>query len=484
MSTVIQEFLKKQGTVRVGVIGDAMVDEYFQVSVKRMSPEFPIPVMLSEDERPCQILPGGAANVAYQFKHFDADVRLCSLVDLFAKTCFESYDIDTSLCFDMQKINNRDYNDNYHSQNTMTYGMVPRKKRIYDGDFPTYRWDVERPNYGLADFNLKSCIKALYDQYILHDPKFDVLIFSDYDKGMFGNSPWCVERIKSIPTIVDPKGNDLEKWKGCTVFKPNDKEAEMLSGIPASNWLGQCKYFIERIRCDSVIITQGGNGVVGIAGGQSFQYRPAQKNLHPESVVGAGDCFMAFLAMALGHGFNVQDAAEIAYEAGALYVTRKHNSPITPYELHKKVSPTTAKFIEPEKLKNFKNVVFANGCFDLLHRGHIETLKFAAEQGDYLVVALNSDDSVKRLKGPERPVVSLCERMQLMASLDFVDFVVAFEEDTPDEIINQIAPDVIVKGGDYEETEVVGADRAKIVIAPTVEGLSTTGILAKTKSPV
>ncbi len=476
MSLAIQEFLKKQDKVRVGVIGDAMVDEYFQVSVKRMSPEFPIPVMLSEDERPYKVLPGGAANVAYQFKHFNADVRLCSLVDLYAKSYFEQHGINTSLCYDMREA------VQIHGG---TGGLVPRKKRIYDGDFPTYRWDVEKPHYGLSSSDLSSCVKTLYSRYERHTMNFDVLIFSDYDKGMFCRdyphfaAPWHQQMDGSIPTIVDPKGKDLGKWKGCTVFKPNDKEAESLSGISSLDWEGQCRYFIAEIGCYSVVITQGGNGVVGMVGTDSFHYRPPKKNLHPESVVGAGDCFMAFLAMAIGQGFSIQDAAEIAYEAGALYVTRKHNTPITPYELQRRINPTAAKYMEPEKLRDFKNVVFANGCFDLLHRGHIETLKFAAEQGDYLVVALNSDESVKRLKGPERPVTSLCERMQLMASFDFVDFVVSFDEDTPDKLIDQIAPAVIVKGGDYKPEEVVGADRARVVIAPTVEGLSTTNILAK-----
>lgn len=478
MSTAIERFLKKQNKIRIGVVGDAMIDEYFHVSVKRMSPEFPIPVMLSEEEGPYKVMPGGAANVAYQFRHFDVDAQLCSLIDYSAKSIFEMHGLGVSLCHNME-----DLTPTHLKDAKITWGRlarIPRKKRIYDRDFPTYRWDVEKFNHGLMPDELSSCINALRQGYKSYSSKFDALVFSDYGKGLFHDSEeisWIDFVGNEIPTLVDPKDGNLEKWKGCTVFKPNAKEAEELSG--ETKWQDQCKYFKEKINCDSVVITQGGEGVVGQIGSDVFQYRPSRNNMYPESVIGAGDCFMAFMAMAVGHGFNIREAAEIAYEAGAVYVTKKHNEPVTPYQLHKQVDPIQAKFIEPAKLSKLNGVVFANGCFDILHRGHLETLKYAAEQGEYLVVALNSDSSVSRLKGPERPINPLLERMNLMASLDFVDFVVSFEEDTPSEIIDQICPDVIVKASDYKPEDVVGSDRARIVIAPLVEGLSTTIILEK-----
>ena len=468
----IEEFLNKDShvRVRVGVIGDAMVDEYYQVSVKRLSPEFPIPVMLSGSEAPTAAKPGGAANVAYQFKHFNSSVYLCSLVDTYSRTVFIESGLDTNLCVEMSE------------------GRVPRKKRLYDGNFPTYRWDVERPQYGLSTSCLQEYDLALHKNTEIGFAKHgdvigavDVIIMSDYDKGVFKHNVWQDNLDGDIPTIVDPKGEDIDKWRGCTVFKPNSVEAAQLSG--GTQWQFQCKYFIDRLHCGAVVITQGGKGVVGCVGkpcaANMFEYRPAKENLRPESVIGAGDCFMAFLAMAIGHGFSVQEAAEIAYEAGAVYVTQKHNRPITPYQMRKKMDPKKAKYVTTGFLKKVPNLVMTNGCFDILHKGHIETLKFAAEQGEHLVVALNSDESVRRLKGSERPVVGLEDRMDLIASLDFVDFVVSFDEDTPEKLIAWSSPAIIVKGGDYKVAEVVGSDVAEIRIAPTIEGLSTTGILEK-----
>lgn len=465
MST-IEEFLNKNSHVRVGVIGDAMVDEYYQVSVKRLSPEFPIPVMLSGSEAATAAKPGGAANVAYQFKHFNASVYLCSLVDTYSRTVFVESGLDTNLCVEMAD------------------GRVPRKKRLYDADFPTYRWDVERPQYGLNNSRLQEYNLALHKNTEIGFTKrgdtigaVDVVIMSDYDKGVFKHNVWQDSLDCGTPVIVDPKGEDIDKWRGCTIFKPNSVEAAQLSG--GTNWEFQCKYFTDRLHCKAVVITQGGKGVVGCVGKDMFEYRPAKENLRPESVIGAGDCFMAFLAMAVGGGFSIQEAAEIAYEAGAVYVTQKHNRPITPYQMRKKMDPKKAKYVTPQFLKKVPNLVLTNGCFDILHKGHIETLKFAAEQGEHLVVALNSDDSVRRLKGPERPVKSLQDRMDLIASLDFVDFVVSFEEDTPQKLIGWSSPAIIVKGGDYKAEEVVGSDVAEIRIAPTIEGLSTTSILEK-----
>ena len=462
--SLISDFLTKDAEkqIRIAVVGDAMVDEYFYVSVKRMSPEFPIPVMLSENIRADYSLPGGAANVAYQLQHFNADVTLNALVDGPSLKIFQSAGLNVDPSVEM----------------ACGYGHVPLKRRFYSKDFPIYRWDIEQPKYGIDGNHLDDYLVRLFAR------KFDedVVILSDYDKGVFSLNhlpnvrPGCV-------TIVDPKGKDIDKWRGCTIFKPNAVEAAVLSG--EIRWELQCEYFQRRLGCAAVVITQEGDGVAGTVGGKLFEYRPRGKGVRAESVIGAGDCFVAVLALAVGHGFSVPQASEIAFEAGSLYVRRKHNEPVTPRQLRHKDDPIQAKFATVRELKGSPGkLVFTNGCFDILHAGHLSTLKFAKSKGDRLVVAVNSDASVGRLK-PGRPFVPLEQRMLILASLEMVDYVVSFDEDTPRNLIEEIQPDVLVKGGDYDPADIVGAAIVnEVYAAPTVEDLSTTNLVRQIKGSV
>lgn len=472
---VIKEFLDKinQRQISVAVIGDAMVDEYYYVKVRKISPEFPIPVMHSDEEGPAYSLPGGAANVAYQFQHFNADVKLAAFVDQDARRVFEKAGLDLSRSLISSEL------------------RIPRKRRFYSDDFPTYRWDVEQHQYGVKDIK-KKCFQ-LYERQ--HECKPDVVIFSDYDKGVF--TEYLHLLIGEVPvTIVDPK-NHLDRWKGCTIFKPNSTEASRLVekiGRKSDRSDEQALALKEYLRCKSVVITRGGAGVVGawnqpfklggkdMEGQATFEYAPPKMISSPDSVIGAGDCFMAFLAMAVGCGLSIPQAAEVAFLAGSLYVQSKHNEPITPARLLSLEDPVAAKFVTIEDLHKAKgSLVFTNGCFDILHSGHIQTLQFAKSKGDKLVVAVNSDESVSRLK-PGRPIMPLSERMRVVAALDCVDYVISFKEDTPREIIGKVKPDVLVKGGDYKPEEIVGAALVpQVYVAPLVEGISTTNILKKIK---
>ena len=176
------------------------------------------------------------------------------------------------------------------------------------------------------------------------------------------------------------------------------------------------------------------------------------------------------------------DAVKIAYEAGAVYVQNRHNKPILPFDLQKYINPLQAKFVTPEFLKDRpkdNKLVFTNGCFDLLHEGHLHTLREAKKLGGDLVVALNSDESVKRLKGENRPIQDLKERMAIISSLEFVDFVVSFDTDTPLELIQTIKPEVVVKGAEYKPENVVGYGLAEIVVVPYLDGKSTTNKINK-----
>ena len=434
MENLIDRFVRTDfiSPCTVSVVGDVMVDEYYEVEVTRVSPEFPIPVMKSRHDR-CKQVPGGAANVALQFVQFNTKVYLTGIISqimkMMPRKIIGHAPIDCGL-------------------------PIPIKKRFYQGDFPLARWDVEEPAYGMnTDF-----IGSKFDGFELEPAQ--VTVFSDYGKGLFA-SGWHKRFLKDRLSIVDPKGS-LDLWLGCTVLKPNSVEAKQYTGESCP--YKQAEALKKMVGCRDVVITQGSDGVVGLTPLGFFEYKP-KRHTDVNSVIGAGDCFMAFLAMALAHGFTTPEAAEIAFEAGAVYVQSRHNRPLKPAELLSR--------------KGGERVVFTNGCFDILHAGHIQTLEFAKSQGDILVVGLNSDASVKRLKGEKRPVNDIADRTRVLSAMKCVDCVIPFDEDTPLNLIKYVRPDVVVKGGDYKPEDVVHDEWSEVVIAPMVRGLSTTAIIER-----
>lgn len=445
---LIDQYLEKQRIKRVNIhcVGDSMIDEYYDVQVTRISPEAPMAIMKSEDDLAiCK--PGGVANVANQFKHLNVDVHL---------TCFSNSSLKHILY------------ENQIKHTSINVPSIPVKKRFIDNGIQVKRWDIEQENYG-AD--IEQTRFELNQKLSKTTP--DAVILSDYNKGFFGQySNWINHYMNSI-TVVDPKKAPLNQWKFCTVFKPNSIEAKELSGY--SDWKSQCDFLINELQCHAVVITQGGTGVSGKdRDGNYFSYSNYKKT-YPRSVIGAGDSFITFLTHALTLGFTPEEAAIIGFHAGAVYVQDIFNRPIVPAEL----SPT--KIVHPEDLKNrnFK-LVFVNGCFDILHRGHLELLNFAKTKGDKLVVALNTDQSIKKLKGDNRPIKSLEDRQLIMAALDVVDFVASFDENTPIETIKKCKPDVLVKGYDHK-LDGIGSDLVKeVYLAPEVPGISTTKLLKNT----
>ena len=455
---MINDFLKRNTEKKLSIFcfGDAVIDEYYQVKVDRISPEFPMPVMIMQEEKPIRKL-GGVANVIMQFKHFNIDTYLCSFVD-------------SKLEFLLQQ-NNIDFYDSEFMVSGKK-ALIPVKKRFLDGEVQVTRLDIEKANYGLQKHEIDKYLPSMISQ-IGSRERPDVVVLSDYCKGFFSsNFNWCKNVFKDSITIVDPKQGSLDQWVGCTIFKPNAKEAKILSGC--ETWQEQAFFFEKVLGCRAVVITHGDEGVYGSWDGTLFEYHPSE-SVKVKSVVGAGDCFTAFLAMAVGHGFQGMDAIKIAYKAGSRYVQGIYNKPIFPVEL------SDSKIVSAHDLKNrdFK-LAFQNGCFDIIHSGHLQALRFAASKADKLVVALNSDASVKRLKGDSRPIKPLHERMAVMASLEMVDFVVSFEEDTPLEVIKACRPDVLVKGAQYGEGTIVGEDIVpETYRAPMIDGVSTTTLLDK-----
>lgn len=461
MTQAIKSFLHKNRTeIRrdVALVGDGMVDEYHKVSVNRISPEFPMPIMLTDEQVHGTTVskPGGIANVAFQMQNFNVSAELFCFSDALLDSVLAQHSLFGNSTRSLQGYN----------------AYVPRKHRFIDGHVQVVRWDEEMKNYGLSNDKLAE-FQDKMKQLLLRDSNcYRHAVLSDYNKGFFAGDDNWIQYLPDSYTIVDPKAGPLSKWRGCEVFKPNYKEACDLTGVTC--WKTQARILKKELGCEAVLITCGGDGVKGFWGDQEIDFCPDSK-VKVLSVVGAGDCFCAGLVMAVSHNFTGLEAVEIAYGMGAQYVQHDLNRPIYPVELSKD------KLVDPEDLANrdFK-LSFTNGCFDILHEGHLQTLRFAKSKGDKLVVALNSDESIRRLKGEGRPIKKLEQRANIMAAFEFVDFVVSFDEDTPAEVLAKIKPDVLVKGSQYELEKIVGADTVKEVYrAPMVDGVSTTALIGR-----
>ena len=447
--------------VRIAVLGDAMVDEYYDVSVKKLSQESPIPVAKTSRDNP-RSFPGGAANVAYQFINFNVHAPLFSLIDQSSRNVFLNHGLAVE--------NSKEIEFN-----------IPRKKRFFAENHPIFRWDVEGKDYHLKSDNLKESSQEIYNAIYASKDYIDCLILTDYDKGVFNNfQKWIFETAPI--TIVDPKDGDFRRWKGCTVFKPNRDEALRLT--KKNNLIDAGNMLSNELEC-AVVITESGEGVTVFEKGKVDKIRPVKLVDKPESVIGAGDCFVAFLAMALSRKFTLLKAAEVAFEAGLIYVRNKHNKPLSHYEINKTIDPISAKCIHNPKsffAKRDYKLVMTNGCFDILHAGHLHSFKAARNYGDKLLVAVNTDESVSALK-PGRPVLPLEQRMAALQACQYVDFVVPFSEQTPEKLIREVMPDVVAKGGDYKLDQIIGFGIVpEVVRLPILEGLSSSKIIEKIKS--
>jgi D-beta-D-heptose 7-phosphate kinase/D-beta-D-heptose 1-phosphate adenosyltransferase len=443
---------------KIAVVGDCIIDEYHYVNAEKVSPEFPIPILQSEKDNPTHVRPGGSANVCYQFFHLNKNINYFSLIDQDAIDVINNYKfIDLSGC-------------------VLIKNKVPRKKRFYQDVFPLCRIDIEKTNLGYNDEELYDLHMALIKN--LKKSNFDICVFSDYNKGLF---PYrgIVERYfkavgKNCIKIVDPKKN-INKWIGCDIFKPNYKEAYEMTGCKDSE--SQSRMLQARTDAKAVVVTKGGEGIYGIIDNEYFEFRPQSKSI-VNSVIGAGDCFVAYFAAAIAGDISIRNSVELAYKAASKYVGNVYNEPIHYLDV------IPSKAIHPDLLinRNFK-LSFTNGCFDILHQGHLHSLKFAKSKADKLVVALNSDESVQRLNKSHKLINNFESRSKMLESLECVDYIIKFDEDTPLDVIKKIKPDVLVKSEEYKEP--VGADLVKeVYLCPVLDGFSTTKIIEKIKNHI
>lgn len=436
----------KNSSLKIAVFGDSVLDEYYNVDSSRISPEFPIPISLTSEEEPIKVQPGGAGNVCRQFLNYaNIDIELYSLLDIQADQYYVDNGINTNNCI------------------ILTNSKIPRKKRFYNGSFPLFRWDVEKKDFGIK--NIKAYQDELFEKLLKSNSQ--ACIFSDYGKGVFSN-----DRVYEFDcSVVDPKYDPIKKWENCFVFKPNRSEAFNLS--KKINPVDQCRFFKEKIKCKNILVTDSYKGFYGIDEKDNFFEYESFKKETKASVIGGGDCFISYLTLGLILGFDLYDSAQVSFNLSYYYVTDNNNINLSYFDFYKILNE---KHIEAEFLKNrnFK-ITFTNGCFDAgLTPGHIDCLKFAKKQGNKVVVALNGDTSIRKIKGKNRPIMSLEERIEIVSSLEFVDYIISFEEETPESLIKEIKPELIVKGGDYKEEDVVGKDYSKVLICPKRNCLSTT----------
>jgi D-beta-D-heptose 7-phosphate kinase / D-beta-D-heptose 1-phosphate adenosyltransferase len=464
------------------VIGDVMLDRYLMGNVNRISPEAPVPVVLlnqSEDRA------GGAANVAANLSGLGLPTQIIGCIGEDATgIILKKIIADSGIGVD----------NIIASQARPTVS----KTRVMSGSQQIVRIDDESAAAFSADENkqlLVSIVKAL-------EAKPSMVILSDYAKGVLsdGTCKAIIEHCKklNIPVIADPKGRDYSKYKGATTLTPNKKEAAEACGVDINETealLTAAAHLRITLNLDFLAVTRGEEGISLIDDKQIQHIQATAKKVF--DVSGAGDTVIATLAAGLVHGLNPHDALQLANIAAGIVVGKVGTVPVSQTELLKVLvsedgqsqADKICDLVQLAELvsrwkENNQKIVFTNGCFDLLHAGHVTYLEAAKKTGDKLILGLNTDRSVSALKGPTRPVVHEGDRARVLAALASVDAVILFDEDTPLQLIDLIRPDVIVKGDDYTEEQVVGGNEVKswggsVKLIPLVQGRSTSNIIKK-----
>ena len=462
------------------VIGDLMLDEHIWSNVSRISPEAPVVIA---DVNKITHVPGGCGNVAANITALSGKPYLIGIIGQ-----------DSS----GDKLQRALKNAGISTDNIIVTGERPTilKSRVIAGSQQVVRVDREERSYlpdKLSDRVLSAAKKII--------SKVDTIIISDYGKGIVSNRS-CQELINLAkklkkPVLADPKGKDYSKYKGVTVLTPNLIEAEVASGlkiIDEISLIKAAKIIISQARCEYLIITRGKDGMSIFKKNERVIHIPGIPR-EVFDITGAGDTVIAALSLALSAGANIEEAAMLGNYAASVKITKIATQPVYREELEEALvdREPAAKKIKARKdlapvINRLKNenakIVFTNGCFDILHLGHVRYLKEAKKLGDVLIVGLNSDSSVRKLKGPDRPYISELERAEILASLECVDYVVIFPETRPDNLIKIVKPDIHVKGGDYAidelpERHLVESLGGKVVVIPPIKGRSTTNIIAK-----
>jgi D-beta-D-heptose 7-phosphate kinase/D-beta-D-heptose 1-phosphate adenosyltransferase len=451
MCQIMRQILPKnlpnfeQGNVLV--VGDVMLDRYWFGDTGRISPEAPIPVVKvnNADNRP-----GGAGNVALNIAALGSQVTLLGVTgnDEAAEklqTQLEAAAVQHDLCAQ-------------DDQSTII------KLRVISRNQQLLRLDFEEE---LVNANQDDLIK----NFEKHLAKASLVILSDYKKGTLSNPQAFITRAKAagIPVMVDPKGTDFSIYRGADILTPNMKEFETIVGKCSSEQeiIQKAQSLMQTNDFGSLLVTRGEDGMT-LVEKQATTHLPAYAR-EVFDVTGAGDTVIGVLAASVASGLDFKSSAALSNVGASLVVSKLGAAAVSAPELEVALTGKTTfttGIVNDEQLLQAvrevraqgKKVVFANGCFDILHAGHVTYLQMAKQVADYLIVAVNTDDSIKKLKGPDRPINHLEHRMTVLSGLGMVDWVVPFSDETPERLLKLIQPDFLVKGGDYTLDQVVGAD--------------------------
>ena len=467
MSLNVPDFSK----VRILVAGDLMLDQYWFGPTSRISPEAPVPVVKVTRTT---ARAGGAANVAANLAGLGALTTVAGVVGddpngSHLKELLNELGIESDLYKSMHP--------------TIT------KLRVLSRNQQLIRLDTE-DNYSSADAEELAVIVGR------HLVQQDVCVLSDYAKGSLADTPALVQlcRQNNVPVLADPKGVDFSVYKGVTVLTPNLAEFEAVVGESANDeeLIAKAQTLRDKLDIQYLVITLSERGMMIVSDDEEPEMLPA-KAREVFDVTGAGDTVIATLAAGLGAGLSISQSAALANLAASLVVAKIGVASVTPAELrlalHEQGQGGRGLVTEEQAIKVVREaqargekVVMTNGCFDLLHPGHVSYLQEAKGRGDRLIVAVNADESVKVLKGEDRPINSLEDRMAVLAGLAAVDWVVGFEEETPERLISEVLPNVLVKGGDYHPDQIAGGlavleNGGSVEVLGFLEGRSTSSIL-------
>jgi D-beta-D-heptose 7-phosphate kinase / D-beta-D-heptose 1-phosphate adenosyltransferase len=470
---------------RVLVVGDVMLDRYIWGDVERVSPEAPVPIVraVRSSERP-----GGAANVAMNIAGLGAKATILGF-------CGEDADREKlENCLRAAGVELRMTPVATHPTTT--------KLRILGGKQQMLRLDMERTDgyppeaYAALTGSIEDALRTA-----------DAVVLSDYAKGVLSGDV-CrqvihIARRRGVPVLVDPKQRNFARYHGAMTICPNLAELSAAAGVSSKDLdalFAAGQKMVQDLDLDFLTVTMSEKGIVVLSRDSSFAAPAIVRQVF--DVSGAGDTVIATLALALASGLEMQTSIQLANVAAGIVVNKIGTVPIDRDELLRNLTPdielqAREKVLSLDSLLTRTNawrsaeqsLVFTSGAFDLLHIGHITLLENARREGDRLIVAVNSDKSVQRLKGSARPIVGEQERARVLAALSAVDAAVIFDDPTPIAIIRSLQPDVIVKGGDHNEDSVVGAKEirswgGRVRIVPTVEGFTTKKLIERTKTPV
>lgn len=460
---------------RVLVAGDLMLDRYWHGGTSRISPEAPVPVVRVDqiEERA-----GGAGNVALNISALGGQVEILGHCgqDEAGTSLIELLEAQGVACRIARSMS---------APTIMKLRVISRHQQLI-------RLDFEEP------FENED-IESLHASFKEALPDVDVIVLSDYGKGSLAHPESLIDVARSLgkKVLVDPKGSDFSKYRGATLLTPNRHEFEAIVGHARDEdelvRLGET--LRDELNLEALLITRGDEGMTLLARGTPPLHLPARAK-EVFDVTGAGDTVIAVMAAALANELPLTEAAHLANVAAGIVVGKLGTATVSPEEISEALHGRKAEHRGVISTKSLlpvlasaracgERVVATNGCFDILHPGHVDYLQRARLLGDRLIVLVNSDDSVRRLKGPERPINTLSHRMAMLAALECVDWVIAFDEDTPRDLIGVILPDILVKGGDYTDIRLIAghdhvlAHGGRVEILEFVEGHSTTSIIER-----